>query len=969
MVPLRFLSLNLTTPAHVAEVNETMLTVKASRNRNATKPTFRFDWGDGEVTQETFSDTAYHMYRFIGTYTVHVQAWSLCNTSSLCDNATVLAPTPVQILKNVSLQSESTVFGEITQFRLFAGQGSHFKCSWSLGDHVNITTSVNDSHTAIVLNHIYSTPANYTVRVTCTNRRSQVIVNTTVPVQNIITGLRIYPIPPILVGTKFKIRWGIQNGTGVIYQAHFSDVPLQVETQLPKGSYAEAWVTELEYKTPGEFFVRVAASNAVTKWISAMAKCNILRAVSPFIPDVRHQARDIEINETIMIWFTDANSGLGTNASYLVMYGDNTEVVATRETFVNHSYGLQGLYTVVITAINDVSSFNTSINIKVHKPVLKLEGARMSPLVAKLYENATITVVLLRGSDFICHWHFGDGQELRQSADDKLVYFKDLDISVKTFTNVSISAEHVFKQVGVYQVTVMCQNRLSNVTTVSLVTVQEEIKFFEVSPVGPVVFGKTFSVHWSIASGTNVTFRAYFNKRDVGIENQDLPLNYLSWITPAIYKQPGIYNITITAENLVTLLLGHSQLVSIEIPVSEVHVTMSYLERGILHAGYGMNMNIFPGGVPVVFEATTYNGSSLQYTWSISDSAELFEHKRIEYTFNTPGIYTATIRVGNQLSQAVSTVVIAVQKPASFLNGNLECSSPKVRNEIVTIRATIEILGTNSSLLIEVDNNTSYWYGPHKNSLIPRKQGMITNLRGELKRTSIVHHTYQNIGFYNITVSVGNDVSISSVNCVVEILSRPCKKPQITLKGVGDSPATARSFFAVDVVEIEANIEIFCPESKESAYEWNIFQYNLETGNFSQFGDVVSYGEASMQELRLKRRALPLGVFILNLSVRMVGEDLQDFFAVAEGYIQIVQSDLVAKISGGSEIKRRFGSVLSVDGLDSYDPDVGPGTYSGIFDSRQYFHKGCFSIYFHVEANLHWYLVVSIIHFVLNYRK
>lgn len=139
--------------------------------------------------------------------------------------------------------------------------------------------------------------------------------------------------------------------------------------------------------------------------------------------------------------------------------------------------------------------------------------------------------------------------------------------------------------------------------------------------------------------------------------------------------------------------------------------------------------------------------------------------------------------------------------------------------------------------------------------------------------------------------------------------------------------------FAVDVVEIEANIEIFCPESKESTYEWNIFQYNSETGLFSQFGDVSSYGEGSMQELRLKRRALPLGVYRLNLSVRMVGEDLQDFFAVAEGYIQIVQSDLVAKISGGSEIRRRFGSVLSVDGLDSYDPDVGPGNYSGICDS------------------------------------
>ena len=929
MVPLRFLSLNLTTPVQVAEVNETMLTVKASSNKNATKPTFHFDWGDGDVTQETFSDTAHHMYRFIGTYTLHVQAWSLCNTSLLYNNATISVPTPVEILKNISLQSESTVFGEITQFRLLVGQGSHFKCFWLLGDHVNVTTSGNDSRT-IVLNHTYSAPANYAPQVTCRNRRSQVTVNTTVPVQSIITGLRIYPMPPVLFGTGFKIRWEIQKGTGVTYQAHFSDFPLHVDSQLQEGSYGEAWVTQLQYKTPGEFYVRVAVSNAVTKWILATAKCNILRAVAPFKPVVRHKARDIEINETIMIWFTDVNSGPETNASYLVVYGDNSEVVATRETFVNHSYGLHGLYTVNITAINYVSSFNTTIDIKVHKPVLKLEGARISPLVAKPHENATITIFVLQGSDFVCHWKFGDGQESRQSVDDELIYFKDLDISVETFTNVSISTKHVFEQVGVYQVTAMCQNRLSNVTTVGVVTVQEEIKLFQIPPVGPVVFGKTFSLHWSIASGTNVTFKAYLNQRDLDIENQDL--HYLSWITPAIYKQPGTFNITITAENLVTVLLSHTQLVPIEIPVSDVYVNISYLSGHVLHTGHGVNMNIFPEGVPVVFEATTFNGSNLQYTWSITGTAEQFENKRIEYTFDTPGTYTTTIRVENQLSHVVSSVVIAVQKPASFLNGDLECSSPKVRNENVTIQATIEILGTNSSLVIEVDNRTRYWYGPHKSSLIPKQNAMIMNYRGELKRLSILHHLYHATGVYTITVSLGNDVSISSVNCVVEILSRPCKKPEITLKGVGDSPAAARSFFAVDVVEIEANIEIFCPESKESAYEWNIFQYNPETGLFLQFGDVVSYGEASIQELRLKKRALPLGVFRLNLTVRTVGKDLQDFFAVAEGYIQIVQSDLVAKISGGSEIKRRFGSVLSVDGLDSYDPDVGPGNYSGIYD-------------------------------------
>ena len=74
-----------------------------------------------------------------------------------------------------------------------------------------------------------------------------------------------------------------------------------------------------------------------------------------------------------------------------------------------------------------------------------------------------------------------------------------------------------------------------------------------------------------------------------------------------------------------------------------------------------------------------------------------------------------------------------------------------------------------------------------------------------------------------------------------------------------------------------------------------------------------------------------MGLFKVRLKVGMVEEELKDFTTVADGYIRVVQSPLIAKITGGSEIRRGFGSKLSIDSLGSYDPDVGPGTIAGIY--------------------------------------
>ena len=928
VVPLLFLSLNLTSPVHVAEANETLLAVSAITNKNVTKPFFRFDFGDGTGVQESFLDTAFHMYSHIGYYSLHVVAWTLCNTSILTGNANISVPKPVRILNNVSLHSSPTVFGETTQITLFVEQGTDFECLLLLGDTANQTTSSNLPG-EIGFRHTYSAPATYTAIVTCRNRRSELSFSETVQVQKVIMGLTIFPVPPILFGRQFMVRWQINDGTGVLYKANFSEVALEA-VKSENETHGHALVTQNEYKTPGISYVHVAASNSVTKWISTSIKCAILREVSPFVPVLINQARDIEINETISLWLTEVNSGPDINASYMVSFGDNSKVVQTHETSANHSYSYYGLYTVYITVDNKVSKFNTSILVKVHKPVITLEGAVIPKLIAKVGDHVNITMSITKGSDFSCHWQFGDGHELLQDLEDELLYFKDSDLSVNKFTNISICAKHVFEEVDIYKINATCRNRLSEVRALGYATVQKEITFFQVLSIKPVILGKTFVINMT-AAGTNVTFRARFERKDLHIENHDF--YHLSIVTSEIYKKAGKYNITVTAKNLVTPSLLYTQVLYVEIPISNVSLNVTYSKDETHYVGYGSEMNIFEIGVPVVFKATVGNGSSLQYRWSLNNVKEHSTNQIITRTFNTPGIYTISVLVKNRVSQVDAGVVIAVQRRPSVSHGGLlKCSSPKVMGEIVIIQTTLKTLGTNSTLLIKLNNITSYCYG-HVGGCTELEKGDIpkrVQYRGELKKDIILKQFFNSQGIFIINATLGNAVSRVSTACEVEILSRPCRKPKVKLKDAADIPNKAKHFFRAEGITIEADVDVFCPESKESKYEWEIFQNDPRTGTFEYVHDFNSNKEASLRELQLRRRALPLGLFKVRLKVGMAEEELKDFVTVADGYIRVVQSPLIAKITGGSEIRRGFRSKPSIDGLGSYDPDVGPGTIAGI---------------------------------------
>ena len=74
----------------------------------------------------------------------------------------------------------------------------------------------------------------------------------------------------------------------------------------------------------------------------------------------------------------------------------------------------------------------------------------------------------------------------------------------------------------------------------------------------------------------------------------------------------------------------------------------------------------------------------------------------------------------------------------------------------------------------------------------------------------------------------------------------------------------------------------------------------------------------SFSELQITPRLLPVGEFLVQVNVSMIGTSV---FGVSQGYFKVVSSPLVASIAGGSKVARGLNRTLVFDASMSYDPD------------------------------------------------
>ena len=140
----------------------------------------------------------------------------------------------------------------------------------------------------------------------------------------------------------------------------------------------------------------------------------------------------------------------------------------------------------------------------------------------------------------------------------------------------------------------------------------------------------------------------------------------------------------------------------------------------------------------------------------------------------------------------------------------------------------------------------------------------------------------------------------------------------MSLPNISPNASSDFSFYKSRQFIIQSEVELNCELSDKTLFFWHVYQLGEE--------DTPLLSRSSFSELQITPRLLPVGDFLVQLNVSIMGTAV---FGVSQGYFQVVSSPLVALIAGGSKVARGQYRTLIFDASLSYDPDEEDQQFSG----------------------------------------
>ena len=456
---------------------------------------------------------------------------------------------------------------------------------------------------------------------------------------------------------------------------------------------------------------------------------------------------------------------------------------------------------------------------------------------------------------------------------------------------------HTYSNAGVYEIAITVFNNVSSVNTSKLVVMEipvviGNITVLNLSPFERIYQFDYFKVIVDTINGSNPNYHFNFNDGKPAT-NRTLPEMFYR------HTIPETLNLTIIVFNNVSFVNRSHQIVIEKIvPLQKFNINL--LDTNITDPTE-MALNITEGS-PYVCRWTFGDG---QQTNSTSDYPP-----RIYHNFSDIGMYTVSVCCSNYFGNKTAQGTAVIQQP--IIDVAFSNNAPREQNETMEFSITAENLGTNSCCVLNFGDETVIGFGL---SHCHKKYQSVSFL--ETKKLPItVEHTYYSIGEYVVNLEISNKVSRVSIQDRAVIVKIPCNYPNITIfESIGKSFHKRTQIYRWQELTLDTDIRIDCKATQLVDMVWILYKLS-PSGSAIDNGSVVS---TQSDKFIVKKRSYQYGFYLIRFNVSMHGQ--QGVYSYDDAYFHVIASPLVPVLDGGTAVLRKFGTITTVSGLLSWDPD------------------------------------------------
>ncbi|XP_052761742.1 polycystin-1-like isoform X2 [Mya arenaria] len=383
----------------------------------------------------------------------------------------------------------------------------------------------------------------------------------------------------------------------------------------------------------------------------------------------------------------------------------------------------------------------------------------------------------------------------------------------------------------------------------------------------------------AVATGTNLTFSSDLSSTAFITFDWQVNSSSVASTTSVerFFSPADLYLVTLDAENKIS---GET---------NQQYILVQDLIQGLTVHGCNYTMLL---GSSLTLTASQTQGTDIGYSWQTETLSSPHTDLTLTVQYFSVGKYSVNVTATNYVSEENMHCFVTYLGPI----GNLAVT--KSQYSFVYFPITFNVTGDY------IDPANFTW---HFTSGGPGNQ---------TTTTPTLTVTFANTGAFNLTVVVDNGVSQDTIIYAFNIENLLCSIPTLFIYGDED-----KTRLRSRQIEFSMNVNTNDCQAYTSENVWTIYSASSCKNSLTSVVTLNSSIVSQTPDLTLPALTLDYGSYCIEFTHQYMNTPVID-----QKYINltIVASDLVAIISGGSEVSRVAGSDLTLNGSASFDPDNVP---------------------------------------------